>query len=170
MNDKVLINVGCGSKNYLGFVNVDAVSAPHVDVVTNDLSKLPFDSNHADLIYMCHVLEHVKMNELNAVLVEMHRVLKVGGILRISVPGFDELIAFYKRSGGNIDSILLQLMGGQNHEYNFHYSVFNARRLANLLDCAGFNIYQIWDPERCEHHDFTDRASRDISLNMEGIK
>jgi predicted SAM-dependent methyltransferase len=57
----VLINVGCGSKNYPGFINVDAVSAPHVDIVTNNISVLPFDDNHADLIYMCHVLEHVKI-------------------------------------------------------------------------------------------------------------
>jgi predicted SAM-dependent methyltransferase len=90
---------------------------------------LPFDDNHADLIYMCHVLEHVKMNDLHSVLFEMYRILKVGGILRVSVPGFDELVAFYNGHNKSMDSIELQLMGGQNHEYNFHYSVFNEQSL-----------------------------------------
>ena len=131
---------------------------------------MPFADGYADMIYMCHVLEHVKRNDLNSVLAEMWRILKDGGVLRLSVPGFDELVEFYNRSGQDISSISLQLMGGQNHPYNFHYSVFNQRGLTELLKEAGFNPVMPWDPGSCENHDFKDRAFREISLNIEGVK
>lgn len=167
---EILINIGCGSKKYPGFINVDAVKAPHVDYVTDNLANMPFGDNYADLVYMCHVLEHVRMNDLMNVIKEMWRMLKPGGIFRVSVPGFDELVAFYNAHGKNMDSILLQLMGGQNHEYNFHYSVFNKERLLYLLKQAGFSIVREWCPDNCEYHDFQDRASREISLNIEAVK
>ncbi|MHC4397675.1 MAG: class I SAM-dependent methyltransferase [Planctomycetota bacterium] len=170
MKSKILLNIGCGSKRYPGFINVDAVDAPHVDYVTDNLKKMPFDSNYADLVYMCHVLEHIKREDLPVVMAEMHRILKSGGIFRVSVPGFDELVAFYNNSERDISSIELQLMGGQNHEYNFHYSVFNDERLTDLMGKAGFNTVYTWDPDNCEYHNFRDRASREISLNIEGLK
>lgn len=169
MKDKVLLNIGCGSKRYPGFINVDAISAPHVDFVTNNLASLPFESGSADLVYMCHVLEHVKKGDLSKVITEMHRVLRPGGIFRVSVPGFDKLVTFYNNSGRDISSVELQLMGGQNHEYNFHYSVFNQRKLTNLFLDAGFRKVSLWNPDNCQYHDFRDRASREISLNIEGV-
>ncbi len=170
MTDKVLLNIGCGSKKYPGFINVDAVPAPHVDYVTDNIAALPFEDNYADLVYMCHVLEHIKRDDLLGVVVEMYRVLKRGGIFRVSVPGFDELVAFYNHRRQNISTIELQLMGGQNYKYNFHYSVFNKQRLMELFLVAGFNKVVSWRPGNCEHHDFIDRASREISLNLEGVK
>lgn len=170
MTDDILINIGCGSKNYPGFINVDAVGAPHIDVRTDNLTILPFDNNHADLVYMCHVLEHVKREEVPKVFREMYRILKKDGIFRVSVPGFDELVGFYNKSDRNIHSIELQLMGGQNHDYNFHYSVFNEASFIEFFIDAGFREVRKWNPENCKWHDFKDRASREISLNIEGVK
>ena len=109
----------------------------------------------------------------------MKRVLKAGGVLRLSVPDFDKLVEVYNATGKDIDAISKQLMGGQDHEYNIHYSVFNHRRLSELLEEVGFREVVLWDPDNCEYHDFKDRASRrmkvnggeiPISLNLEAIK
>ena len=170
MSDKVLLNIGCGTKKLQGYINVDAVPNSNVDIVANDLKAMPFDDNSADLVYMCHVLEHVKREDVILVIAEMWRILKPGGVLRVSVPGFDKLVNFYNNAGKCISSIELQLMGGQNHEYNFHYSIFNMRRLTGLFIEAGFDKVDSWDPFNCEYHDFKDRASREISLNVEGTK
>ena len=61
---KVLVHVGCGEKNAPGFINVDARPLARVHVVTDDITSLvDFDSDTADLVYMCHILEHVKNDD-----------------------------------------------------------------------------------------------------------
>lgn len=109
----------------------------------------------------------------------MKRVLKEGGILRLSVPDLDKLIEVYNVSGKDINAISHQLMGGQDHRYNIHYSVFNNKRLSELLKEVGFQKVVSWDPDNCQYHNFKDRASRKmkvngkecmISLNLEAVK
>ncbi len=177
---KVLVHVGCGEKNAPGFINVDARPFAHVHVVTDDITSLAdFGSGTVDLVYMCHVLEHIKRSDLKRVLLEMKRVLRDGGVLRISVPDFDRLVEVYNAAGEDIESICRQLMGGQDHQYNVHYGVFNRRYLCDLFKDAGFREVSSWDPDNCLYHDFKDRASRKIkvngkeyriSLNLEAVK
>ena len=177
---KVLLHVGCGPINGPEFVNVDALPYAHVHVVTENLDDLSgFADGTVDLVYMCHVLEHVKMPQVRRVLREMKRVLKVQGVLRLSVPDFDRLIEVYKAGGENLDVIRNQLMGGQDSQYNIHYSVFNRGGLSDLLREVGFCEVRPWDPRDCRYHDFEDKAGKvmrvggqsfEISLNLEAVK
>jgi len=177
---KVLIHIGCGKTNSPEFINIDARPLSHVHIATDDITSLSdFATGTVDMVYMCHILEHIKASDLKRVLSEMKRVLKAGGVLRLSVPDFDKLVEVYNATGKDINAISKQLMGGQDHEYNIHYSVFNRRRLSELLEEVGFREVVLWDPDNCEHHDFKDRASRrmkvnggeiSISLNLEAIK
>lgn len=177
---KVFVHIGCGKINSPEFINVDARPLAHVHVVTDDMTSLSeFDDNSVDLIYMCHILEHIKQDGLVRVLAELKRALKPGGVLRVSVPNIDKLIAVYTDSGRDVKSIHKQLMGGQDHEYNVHYSIFNERYLSDLFAEIGFSEIRTWDTANCEYHDFKDRASRKmkagdnehlISLNLEAVK
>jgi predicted SAM-dependent methyltransferase len=177
---KVLVHIGCGKIDSPEFINIDARPLAHIHLITDDITSLPdFNDGTVDLIYMCHILEHVKRNDLKCVLSEMKRVLKKGGVLRLSVPDFDCLIEVYNASGKDINAISHQLMGGQDHEYNIHYSIFNYQRLSELLKKVGFRKVVSWDPDNCLYHNFKDRASRRIkvngkeymiSLNLEAIK
>ena len=179
-DDKILVHIGCGEKKIPEFINVDALPFAHVHIVTDDIANLPsFDDGTVDLVYMCHILEHIKRNNLKNVLSEMKRMLKNGGTLRLSVPDFDRLIEVYNDSGKDINAISHQLMGGQDHEHNIHYSVFNYKRLSTLLGEVGFRKVMSWDPGNCQYHNFKDRASRKIkvngkehliSLNLEAIR
>ena len=179
-NGKVLVHIGCGKKNSPEFINIDAQPFAHVHIVTDDITSMSdFGDGTVDLVYMCHILEHIKRNDLKKVLLEMKRVLKDGGVLRISLPDFDKLIEVYNASGKDINSISRQLMGGQDNEYNIHYSVLNHRRLSELLKEVGFKKVVSWDPDNCRYHNFNDRASRKlkvngkeymISLNLEAVK
>lgn len=179
-NGKVLLHIGCGEINSREFINIDAQPFAHVHIVTNKITSLEvFSDESVDLVYMCHILEHIKRDILCTVMTEIKRVLKKGGILRLSVPDFDRLIEVYNASDKNVDSIHLQLMGGQDHDYNFHYSIFNRRRLSSLLEKTGFRDVTTWDPYNCEYHNFKDKAMRvmmingkkfPISLNLEAVK
>lgn len=80
------LNLGCGENIKEGWLNLDSVALPGVDVV-HDIEKIPFPfrDGEFDEILCRDVLEHV---EYIPVLKELHRILKAGGILRIQVPHF----------------------------------------------------------------------------------
>jgi len=177
---QVLLHIGCGPVNSPEFVNVDAVPYAHVHIVTDDIGQLSdFGNGTVDFVYMCHVLEHIKRPMLERVLGEMHRIINTGGVLRLSVPDFDRLLEVYTKAGGDTDAICNQLMGGQDSEYNIHYSIFNQQSLSVLLQKVGFSTVRPWDPWNCRHHDFKDKACKvmkvnddriPISLNLEAVK
>lgn len=177
---EVFLHIGCGKVNSPEFINVDALPYPHVHVVTDRITELDsFADESVDLVYMCHILEHIRTPQLADVLREMRRLLKVGGVLRLSVPDFDRLIDVYRAAGGDLDAIRMQLMGGQESDYNTHYGVFNHRSLSDVLHKAGFRTVRSWDPSTCSHHDFKDKAGKimkvgdqeiAISLNLEAVK
>jgi predicted SAM-dependent methyltransferase len=178
--DRVLLHIGCGEIDASGFINIDARPYPHVHIVAKNLYRLTMIPDEAaDLVYMCHVLEHVSHRSVMETLREMRRLLKRGGVLRISVPDFDHVIALYRASGEQVEAIEQPLMGGQEYPFNFHFAVFNRVRLEQLLRATGFDLVRAWDPRQCEFHDFDDWASRcvpwngrefPISLNVEAVK
>jgi predicted SAM-dependent methyltransferase len=163
--NKVYIHIGCGDVASPEFINVDARPAPHVHYIRDATDLSVFGKGYADLIYACHVLEHIRHTELKKTLWEWRRILKPGGILRLSVPDFDKLVGIYRHCGQDIDSILGPLMGGQEHEYNVHYSVFTEGYLTRILREAGFTEVRPWDPKTAQHHNFRDWADSNIMRN-----
>lgn len=176
---KILIHLGCGDVNSPEFINIDARPAPHVHYVCDVTDLSIFPGNYADLVYACHLLEHIRRNNLRKTLWEWRRILRPGGILRLSVPDFDALIDIYRACDNDIDGIAAPLMGGQDYAENIHYSIFNLKYLSRLLGEVGFRSVEEWDPDHVPNHDFNDWASkaleRDgkryrVSLNVEAIK
>ncbi len=178
-DSKVYIHLGCGVIDSPEFINVDGRTFPHIHHVS-DVCTLPmFKPDFADLIYACHILEHVSFREVSAVLEEWCRVVKPGGVLRISVPDFDLMLKIYGDCGHEIGSIIPMLMGGQGDSFDFHRSAWNFDCLQKALISAGFKEIHRWNSEEVEHHDFEDWASREImmgekayaiSLNVEAVK
>jgi len=176
---KVLIHVGCGDVNDSKYINVDTRPGWHihyVDLIEN-FEKL-FPENYADLIYSCHVLEHVSHLKLLKTVKGIYKCLKNGGIFRISVPNFDVILEMYKESK-SVEAIIPPLMGGQGYPGNFHRSVFNEDSLRNLLLKSGFREVHKWNPENAIYYNFKDWAKKNfplngkewsISLNLEAVK
>lgn len=176
---KVYIHLGCGEINAKGFVNIDMRSYSHVHYLQQVEDLSIFLDEYADLIYASHVLEHISHNNIQRILKEWFRVLKKDGVLRISIPDLDKIIEIYFAEGKDIRSIIGPLMGGQDHIYNFHKSVFNEEYLKEILLLVGFRDVRKWKPEEVELHSFEDWANRPIrrgtkeypiSLNIEAVK
>jgi len=175
---KILIHLGCGEINSPEFINVDFRRAPHVHYVCDVTDLSIFPNNYADLVYACHLLEHVFPEHHKKVLWEWKRILKNGGILRLSVPDFEKLILIYKICDNDIESIRAPLMGYEG-EYIHHCMIFNYKYLSNILSDIGFIDITEWDPEKVNNHNFDDWASKKIqrnnkefhiSLNMQAVK
>ncbi len=83
-SDAVVVNVGSGTKR-LGenVINVDFFPFSVVDVVTL-AEQLPFKDGSVDAVVCDNLLEHVK--KPLAVIREIHRVLKTGGIVYVGIP------------------------------------------------------------------------------------
>lgn len=169
-DNQLNLHLGCGKINHPQFVNIDALPAPHIHYIRNLSDSVPFDTETVDLIYSCHCLEHFSHTEIPQVLSEWFRVLKVGGVLRLSVPNFDYLVELYQKNNYDVNTIILPLMGAQNHQYNYHKTIFNEQSLTQLLEKTGFKKVQSWQAGKCELTTFKDWSSNPLSLNLEGIK
>lgn len=174
------LHVGCGKVYIPGFIHIDLMDFEHIDykMPADDLSI--FENNSIDLIYACHILEHFKRTEIKKVLKEWIRVLNPGGVLRISVPGFEEIIAIYQKYG-DLKLVLGPLVGGQTYLYNFHYMAFDFKFLSELLKEVGFKEVRRYDWRKTEHAGIDDYSQAyvphmdkehglPVSLNIEAVK
>ena len=82
------LNVGGGSKNFEGFINLDFISHGNVEreVIANimDLSFIP-DATIAH-VHSNHLIEHITQEQLEMHLKDCLRILKPGGILSLRCP------------------------------------------------------------------------------------
>ena len=82
--NSLILNLASGIKTIReDVVNIDIFSYPNVQVVA-DIHKLPYKDNSVDAIICESSLEHLR--QPGKVLEEMYRVLKIGGLLYVSVP------------------------------------------------------------------------------------
>jgi hypothetical protein len=109
-----------------------------------------------------HTLEHFPHAQTLEVLREWVRVLAPGGLLRVAVPDFDQIIQLYQE--GAEAPIEAWIMGGQQDERDYHHALFNAECLGALLEAAGLVDVCRWESE------INDCASFGISLNLQGRK
>lgn len=81
------LNLGCGLLAEESFVNVDILDLPTVDQVVN-LAEFPypFESKSINEVLCRHFISHI--HDIGGLMLELDRVLKDGGIIRIYAPHF----------------------------------------------------------------------------------
>lgn len=185
----IKLNLGCWKRNFgKEWVHVDQAKFDHIDFNTSIESLPMFDDNSVDLVYSSHSLEYFDMDSALVALKEWHRVLKPGGVLRVSVPDFSKLAYIYWKTG---DILLGPLFGKMDIDGKliYHKTVFDFKTLSSLLSTAGFVDISPYDWKQTEHAQYDDHSRahyphdqktidsgyfRDdqiaISLNLEAIK
>lgn len=125
-----LLDFGCGSKPYeslfknvSSYVGVDIEVSGHnhkdskVDIFY-DGKKLPFPDNNFDVVVCFEVFEHVF--NLEELLIEINRVLKIDGKLLISIPfAWDE------------------------HEIPFDFARYTSYGITHILNNNGFQVVEL---------------------------
>ena len=81
------LNLGCGEKLKKGYINCDK-HQENADMKF-DLNELPlpFDNDSVEEIILCQTLEHI--DNQYELLLDCHRILKKGGILKVMLPSFN---------------------------------------------------------------------------------
>jgi predicted O-linked N-acetylglucosamine transferase (SPINDLY family)/predicted SAM-dependent methyltransferase len=139
------LHVG-GKEPREGWKIVNIQAGPEVDFIADctDLKVIP--DGAVEEIYASHVLEHLGYQiMLPRALAEFHRVLRPGGVLRISVPDFGVICRlFADPSTSHDDRLLLMRMafGGQTDPHDFHYVGLDFEILGDFLRRAGFRQFE----------------------------
>jgi len=139
LNERVLsVHLGCGSRIFAGWVNVDACPGKGVDLVWDLRVRLPIRDNTAKMIYSEHVLEHLYKPDAVRLLNECIRILQPGGVLRMGVPD----AAVYMQAYANRESVFfeeLKHLGGAVEPLSSPIDVIN-----QMFRMGGHHLFA-WD-------------------------
>jgi len=136
--DKLRLNVGCGSISMGDYVNVDRRDLPGVDVVA-EAANLPFDDHSIAEIYAAHLLEHFPEETLRrAILPHWWKKLRADGLLRVVVPDSEAMIRDYISGEMPFAELRQVTFGGQDYSGDYHFTMFSTDNLLALLRDSGF--------------------------------
>ncbi len=117
--------------------------------------RIPHADRSVDVVYSSHMIEHLDRHEAELFLAECLRVLKPGGVLRLSVPNLRWSILEYMEKG-NADHFIAQLQfdvdkprgvvgrlhrlltGGRGHHW-----MYDGSSLSRLVEGCGFRVVEV---------------------------
>ena len=144
-------NLGCGTKKWDGWINVDLYS--DVSDIKCDLRKLEIASDSADAVAAIHVLEHFYEWEVADLLTEWKRVLKPGGKMILELPCMDKVFAYVTNCVANREPLqpfmtLNALYGDpkyKNEAMCHHWGWFQVP-LRQMLESVGMQKIEFFEP------------------------
>jgi len=133
------LNLGCGQKKISGYLGIDCIQTPTVDIV-HDLNKFPypFNGNSVDEIIMDNILEH--LDDIIKVMEEIYRICKDGAVIKIYVP-------YYKSSGAFTDP---------THKHFFTENSFQYFKKGHLYHYYTKANYKVVSKKLIAHKKFKD--------------
>lgn len=157
-NSGELLDIGAGTgaflnfmKYYFGTTGVELGSAARefacskgLHVIAAPIEKLPFQDQQFDIVTIIDVLEH--LTDPNQAMIEIHRVLKEGGLLYIKVPNYK--VQAFKQSALNFLRLSAEGIMG-NYVHINHFCPTSLRELSkrcgfNVLE-NGFSNSEMWN-------------------------
>ncbi len=130
----------------------------------------PFPDGSVDAIHISHMLSNLTRAGARRCLAECYRVLRTGGVLRISTLDLDEVVRSYDPAQPDVLMDLLFDLDTSERAKNRHWWHYNERSLGRALRAAGFNEVARcgFRQGRCPDVERVD--TRMGSLFMEGVK
>ena len=110
----------------------------HVFIHHNLAAGIPLEDEVAHYIFSSHFFEHLYQNEASHLLTDCHRVLKEGGLLRISIPDLEYAIGLYE--SGEKENMLKSYFFVEDGDNDFsrHKYMYDFDMLSAILSEIGF--------------------------------
>lgn len=160
-SERVNLYVGCGHHRMKGFTHVEINIAKQFkkggdvgppEIMADITKKIPLADKSVDIIYSNETLEHLTYQELINHFLECHRLIKIGGYVRMVVPDMDIMIKNYISKDENLEiakkeSEISPFLPVENHTdlfisrvlYHDHYYLHNYDTLSRALKKTGFS-------------------------------
>ncbi len=98
------LHIGCGEKTINGWLNADffpwSAAVLHLDATKH----FPMDDQQFDYVFSEHMIEHIPYPQGFFMLSECYRILREGGIIRITTPNLAFLIDLYKNDKSDVQN------------------------------------------------------------------
>jgi predicted SAM-dependent methyltransferase len=135
----------CGGRNPYKpgeFLNVDIADLPKVDVVFDITKRFPMEEGVIEEIFSAATLEHLRRPHVDHVLREFFRVLRPGGMLRVSTPDIEEIAKALLSKTENLETINQYFFGkyksDDTEDYDLHRWMYPAADMMAALKKIGF--------------------------------
>jgi len=103
----------------------------------NLFKPLPYAESSFQYVFSSHVFEHLPRPVLSRLLLELHRVLKPGGTMRVSVPDLTFMVNSYQEEDG--DAFVKAIFEiDQVNAKNRHHWMYNENSMRAMLSEASF--------------------------------
>jgi predicted SAM-dependent methyltransferase len=144
----------------------------HHTFVHHDLSYgIPFNDNAVDFVYSSHFLEHLFLRDAQALLKESLRVLKPGGVVRVSVPDLAYAVKIYNEGQKREMLENYFFVNDDDSYYARHKYMYDFSLLSEELQKAGFKNIKLCSYQQGATPDLQILDNRpDESLFVEGMK
>ncbi len=142
-DNKKRLNLGCGIDRRAGYKNVDIRQDINPDIVLDiEKTPYPFETESIDEILANDTIEHFSFVDIDKIVREWNRILKIGGILIIRTPDLDVILSLIRKIK-NWKDISWYIYGEQDYHYNFHKLIFTKEELKSFLKSVGFKTDEI---------------------------
>lgn len=195
LDNSLTVRAACWPLLVRGLTRARVLSAESCELVkiandkdvrfANAARRIPNADSSVDVVYSSHMIEHLDRSEASAFLLEVSRILRPGGIVRLAAPDLARLINDYLATGdadefitsihmaqarptGVLSRVRCALIGPRNHLW-----MYDGRSLSNLMCEAGFASVTIMPPGKTNimdpgSLDLEERAEE--SVYVEAIK
>jgi len=128
------LHIGCGQNYVEGWLNADKFNS-NADIYLNAYARAPFKNNTFQYLYSEHTLEHLKITKVKFFLEECFRILKPGGIFRITVPDLELLATKYIEKDAAFFEPYLEMY--EHHRLSGNLKYWMVRSYGSILNTLG---------------------------------
>ena len=97
------LHIGCGPFHMTGWMNTDLPPNSHMDFPLDISRPLPFPDNYFHAIYGAEVIEHIPLAEGRLFFQEARRILRPGGVLRLTTPDLENICRIFLHQNPQAD-------------------------------------------------------------------
>jgi predicted SAM-dependent methyltransferase len=164
-----------GGERLPGFISVDIRAEVNPDFVASADKLDMFEDETVDEVYFCHGLEHLLFRDTEKCLLEIRRVMKPGGLLRLALPDFEALSRLYVAGFVSLEELNPAIHGNQDYPENIHFASWDFVTLFSALSACGYTEIKRYSADEFLPKDFFDWSRHcvmgiDTSLNVQCLR
>ncbi len=168
------IHYGCGGVLMSGWINADMnpnIEKGYASVSFNAAGPHPFPDDSFEYAYAEDFLEHLSQEDSLIFLFETFRVLRDGGVLRLSFPGFEQVLREHYQNG-SFDTTYQAKIDAYVRLGHLHF--YSREELEMVSKFIGFSKVQFVEYGQSAHQDLcaleTRIGQRDVNTFVELTK